>query len=71
MGDLNLEVERLEDRAEAAEAELERSRAAVAAAVAEQLRHVQVMRHVSTGAMHLLAPRICSLCAVSRIAVRD
>jgi hypothetical protein len=43
----------------------------VAAAVAEQLRHVQVMRHVSTGAMHLLAPRICSLCAVSRIAVRD
>jgi len=42
VGDLNLEVERLEDRAEAAEAELESSRAAVAAAQQEQSHRAQV-----------------------------
>ena len=42
VGDLNLEVERLEDRAEAAEAELESSRATVAAAQQEQLHRAQV-----------------------------
>ncbi len=42
VGDLNLEVERLEDRAEAAEADLESSRAAVAAAQQEQSHRAQV-----------------------------
>ena len=42
VGDLNLEVERLEDRAAAAEAELESSRAAVAAAQQEQSHRAQV-----------------------------